>query len=187
MAFRVLTTCFWRDSLTRWLCSWVFFCCLQTSPPWPLILTLKYCKKRSWTLWEFSNCWCHRLVKISRENQQGQSVVYILVLKQYSYPPPSEMIFFPLSLQVIFRLRPCLFALILQFCFYFSLLLPIFSFSLSFLRFLSSSFFYKIFHLFIFPFSYFSPLMTSANILPSPGGGIFQNIDLRYQWHPTKS
>ncbi len=87
------------------------------------------------------------------------------------------MIFFPLSQHVVFRLPFWPFCLNSSiFCIYLTLLLPLFSFSFPFLPysspFLPFSFTFSPF--LFFAFSYFFPLMTSADIRPSPrGGGYF--------------
>ncbi len=90
-------------------------------------------------------------------------------------PPPFwKWYFFPLSRHVVFRLPSWPFCLNSSlFCNYFTLLLPLFSFSFPFLPFLSL-FYLLLLHFpsfFSSPFSYFFPQMTSADI--SRGGEYF--------------
>ncbi len=91
--------------------------------------------------------------------------------------PFPKMIFFPLSDTTFFKLP------LWPFCLnspYFAFILPFsftFLFSYPFLLFFPlSSFFFCIFPLFLFPFSYFSPQVTSADI-PPEGKRYFQHID----------
>ncbi len=109
--------------------------------------------------------------------------VYILVQKQYLFPPPpSENDIFPFF-------AACCFSALIEpfsslFCTYFTLLLLIslffllFSFSVSFL-----SFCLAFPPFFLFPFSYFFPQMRWADISPPPGGGGYFPI---YRPLPTR-
>ncbi len=93
-----------------------------------------------------------------------------------------KMIFFPLSQYVIFQPPSWPFCLNSSlYCNYFTLLLPLFSFSFLFLPFSFSFLPFSITFspFFSSPFSYFFPQMTSADIFPPPppqGGSIFQYI-----------
>jgi hypothetical protein len=94
-------------------------------------------------------------------------------------PPLLKIIFFPLSGHLVFRLPLWPFYLNSSlFCNYFTLLLPLFSFSFPF-----SSFFCPLFFLFLLHFPSFSlrlfmffPQIILADIPPPPGGEVFSNI-----------
>jgi hypothetical protein len=89
-----------------------------------------------------------------------------------------KVIFSPLSLHVVFWLLLCHFCLSSSlFYIYFTLSLPIFSFSLPLLLFLSPFLIHlQHFPSFSLPLLIFSPQMTSAEIAPPPGAGVFSKI-----------
>ncbi len=98
----------------------------------------------------------------------------------YSPPPSENDIYSPSRDTSFFDSHRGLFALILPYfafilpCFFFILIffpLSSLNFPLSSFFFPLSSFFFNIFPLFLFPFSYFFPQMTSADISPPRGGG----------------
>ncbi len=101
-----------------------------------------------------------------------QGSTYISVRKQYLFPPlPSENYICPPLARHHFLLLSWPFCLkSYLFCIYSTLLLTLFSFSYSFFLFLSPFFLFLLLSpLFLFPFSYFFPQMTSSDTPPGRG------------------
>ncbi len=104
----------------------------------------------------------------------GQKTIFIP-------PPPTfwKLYFIPLSQHIVFRLPSWPFCFNSSlFCIYFTLLLPLFSFSFHFppfsVPFLPFSFIFSPF--FSSPFHIFSPKWHLLICPPPPGGGVFSNI-----------
>ncbi len=142
------------------------------------------------TLADSANMHCAQLLSMYFANMNGSNLSKIYSTnpvnrglyfgpKTMFIPPPLKMIFFPLLSTRRFATPIVVFLPyilpILHLFYPFTSPFLIF-FALSFFFFPLSSFFFHIFPFFLFAFSYFFPQMTSADISPPLGEGVFSKI-----------